>query len=90
MTCYANGGSVTVNGASAKIGDEVTVKITAEDVKGVNSGSIEIKSLPEGVTVVDGSWSLSAKIAAFDPSIKRGVLRLTEIKILTALYLSSL
>ena len=73
ITCYANGGSVTVNGASAKAGEEVTVKITAKDIKAVNSGSIEIKSLPDGVTVVGGTWKVNAYISAFDDNSKRGV-----------------
>ncbi len=78
ITCYATGGSVTVNGASAKAGDEVTVEINASDIKGVNSGSIEVKSLPEGVTVIDGKWSVNAKISAFDPTSTRGVFALDE------------
>ncbi len=76
ITCYATGGSVTVNGASAKAGDEVTVEINASDIKGVNSGSIEVKSLPEGVTVIDGKWSVNSKLSAFDTSSNRGVFAL--------------
>jgi hypothetical protein len=78
ITCYAKGGSVTVNGASAKAGDVVTVQIVANDVKGVNSGSIEVKSLPKGVTVLDGSWAIDAPINAFDTAKNRGVFALAE------------
>lgn len=76
ITCYAKGGSVTVNGASAKAGDVVTVKIVANDVKGVNSGSIEVKSLPKGVTVLDGSWAIDSPINAFDTAKNRGIFAL--------------
>ena len=78
ITCYAKGGSVTVNGASAKAGDVVTVQIVANDVKGVNSGSIEVKSLPKGVTVLDGSWAIDAPINAFDTAKNRGVFALAQ------------
>ncbi len=73
MTCYATGGSVTINGASAKAGDEVTVSIAVSGIKGVNSGSIEVKSLPKGVTVIGGEWSKSPKIADFATSLNKGV-----------------
>lgn len=73
MTCYANGGSVTVNGASAKAGDEVTVEITASGIKGINAGSIEIISLPDGVTVIGGEWAVDAILADFNVSMKMGV-----------------
>lgn len=78
LTCYAKGGTVTVNGASAKVGSEVTVKITAEGLQNINAGSIEIISLPEGVTVVGGEWALSAYISDFNSSMKLGIFALDE------------
>lgn len=78
MTCLAQGGSVTVNGASAKAGDEITVKITAEGIKGINAGSIELKSLPKGVSVSDGEWKIKgAELNHFDGE-KRGVFACNE------------
>lgn len=78
MTCLAQGGSVTVNGASAKAGEEITVKITAEGIKGINAGSIELKSLPKGVSVSDGEWKIKgAELNHFDKE-KRGVFACNE------------
>ncbi len=78
ITCYANGGSVTVNGASAKAGGEVTVEITASGIKGINAGSVEVISLPDGVTVVGGEWAVDAILSDFDSSGKVGVFALEK------------
>lgn len=79
ITCLAANGSVSINGAEAKAGSEVVVTFVATDVKSTMGGALQITSLPKGVELVSGKWTIDeAEIDNFMVNKMMGVFAFAE------------